>query len=204
MLDLGIPFKIIEARERVGGRLFTHTFPDETGASYNYYDVGAMRFPQINSMRRLFRLFNYRPLNEGPLQLRKKLTPYYFSNPNAFMSYNGETHRQSELQSTSFQPEAVIKDVNPAPYINAGYRRIIDDLVGPFASRIHTDLENSTANGGWEYLMSFDQYSARAYMHTLYRPSTSLQREFDIPNKPLSVDVVNWMETFDGSTIAYD
>ena len=154
-------------------------------------------------MKRLFHLFNYAPLNAGSLQLRQKLTPYYFSNPNALKSYNGETHRQFEVQSTSFQPEAVIKDVNPTPYINAGYSLIVDDVVEPFASRIYADLENGTTTG-WEYLMSFDHCSARAYMHILYRPSPSLQQDFGIPNKPLSVDVVNWMETFDNSTGAYD
>ena len=119
------------------------------------------------------------------------------------MSYNEEMQKRSEAQPRSFQPEAVIEDVDPKPYINAGYSRTIDDVVGSFASRIHAHLENS-APSGWGYLISFGQYYARAYMHTVYRPSTSLQREFDIPNKPLSVDVVNWAETFGSSTGAYD
>ena len=203
MLDLGIPFKIIESRERVGGRLFTYTFPNETGAPNNFYDVGAMRFPRIISMRRLRHLFDYGPLNRGSLQLRKKLTPYYFSNPNALMSYNGETYRQSEVQPTSFQHEAVIKDVDPTPYIKAGYKRIINDIVDPFASQIYNDLENNETTG-WKHLMDFDHYSARAYMHTCYFPSARLQQEFGIPYQHLSVDVVNWMETFDDSTGAYD
>ena len=57
--DLGIPYKVIEARGRVGGRLFTYTFPDGTGAPYNYFDVGAMRYPDTESMKRIFHLFNY-------------------------------------------------------------------------------------------------------------------------------------------------
>ena len=203
MLDLDIPFKIIEAHERVGGRLFTHTFPNETGAPYNYYDVGAMRFPQIISMRRLFHLFDYAPLNEGSLQLREKLTPYHFSNPNTLLDYNGETHRQSEVHTTSFQHAAVIQDVDPTPYITAGYKRIIDDVLEPFARGIDHYLKNGDKTG-WRDLMSFDQYSARAYMNLCYIPSTSLQKEFGIPNKHLSMDVINWIETFENSTGAYD
>ena len=178
MLELDIPFQIIEARERVGGRLYTHTFHDGTGAPYNYYDVGAMRFPQIVPMKRLFHLFNYRPLNEGSLQLRKKLTPYYLSNPNALMSYNGETLRQSEVKPGSFQHEAVIKDVpDPTPYIRAGFKRIIDDVLEPFANGIDNYLKTGDKTG-WKKLMSFDQYSARAYMNLHYTPSASLQEEF--------------------------
>ena len=65
-------------------------------------------------------------------------------------------------------------------------------------------MTNHAIGTGWEYLMRFDLYSARAYMSIEYRPSTALQQEFGIPNEPLSVDVVNWQETFDTSTGAYD
>ncbi|KAG8678598.1 hypothetical protein FRC09_019711, partial [Ceratobasidium sp. 395] len=45
--DLGIPYRIIEAQDHVGGRLFTYKFQNQLGAPYNYFDVGAMRFPKI-------------------------------------------------------------------------------------------------------------------------------------------------------------
>ena len=56
--DLGIPYEILESRDRVGGRLYTHKFDNEIGAPYNYFDVGAMRFPEISSMARVFHLFD--------------------------------------------------------------------------------------------------------------------------------------------------
>jgi hypothetical protein len=31
---------------RIGGRLYTHNFPGLSDARHNYYDVGAMRFPE--------------------------------------------------------------------------------------------------------------------------------------------------------------
>ncbi|OJA12776.1 hypothetical protein AZE42_07909, partial [Rhizopogon vesiculosus] len=37
--ELGIPFDILEASDRVGGRMYTHRFSD---APNDYYDVGAM------------------------------------------------------------------------------------------------------------------------------------------------------------------
>jgi len=46
-----INYDIIEAagEERVGGRLFTHKFSE---AEHDYYDVGAMRFPENEIMAR--------------------------------------------------------------------------------------------------------------------------------------------------------
>lgn len=43
-------FDILEALpDRVGGRVYTQTFPD-LNTPHNYYDVGAMRIPDIPSM----------------------------------------------------------------------------------------------------------------------------------------------------------
>ena len=45
-----IEFDILEAEpERVGGRVYTKTFPDVQGP-HNYYDIGAMRIPEIEIM----------------------------------------------------------------------------------------------------------------------------------------------------------
>ena len=68
------------------------------------------------------------------------------------------------------------------------YKRIINDIMEPLASRVNADLENGTTTG-WEYLMSFDQCSARAYMlmHILYglppepKPSARFRDPRQIP-----------------------
>ncbi|KAI0027421.1 amine oxidase, partial [Vararia minispora EC-137] len=171
--SLRIPFKVIEARERVGGRLYTHTFRNHTGAPYNYFDVGAMRFPEIRAMTRVFHLFRYPPLNTEGFALRKKLKEFYFANGNALYSYNGVTMRQSD--------------------------GIVDNVIEPFASRLLEDLEKG-GKKGWEYMIQRDHLSTRAYMSGEYRPSATLP----IPKTALSVDVINWMETFDSSTGSYD
>lgn len=50
---LKINYDILEAAgaERLGGRLYTHHFSDE---EHDYYDVGAMRFPNNSIMKRFF------------------------------------------------------------------------------------------------------------------------------------------------------
>ena len=200
---MGIPYRIIEARSRVGGRLYTYTFPNSAGEPYNYFDVGAMRFPEISSMSRVFHLFEYPPLNSNGIALAKKLRPFYFkgaANNDTLFSYNGITVVQNALPAGDpFQAGAVIQDVDPQPYIAAGTKAITDDVIAPFATRLLDDLKNQTTSG-WEYMQKFDKYSTRAYMTLAYRPSPKL----GLPDAPLPTDVVNWCETFDKSTGWYD
>ena len=46
---LEVDYEILEASNRVGGRLYSHYFDKEP---HNYYDVGAMRFPENKVMKR--------------------------------------------------------------------------------------------------------------------------------------------------------
>lgn len=59
--DLKIDYDILEASDktRFGGRLFTHYFDDPPKRVHDYYDVGAMRFPDNTVMDRTFRLFKF-------------------------------------------------------------------------------------------------------------------------------------------------
>ncbi len=189
-----IPYKIIEARDDVGGRLFTHHFFNTTGAPYNYFDVGAMRFPKTETMRRVFHLFEYPPLNTSDIQLNAKLREYRFSCGNALMSYNGVTVRQSDNPGGDiFKASELILDTYSAPYIKAGINAIINDVIDPFARAIINDLHtrHTLIGPGWRHLMKYDKYSTRAYMALVYKPTEKL----GLPAKHLSTDIINWLET---------
>jgi len=72
----GIPYKIFEATERHGGRAFTFQFPPEDPkGKHDYFDVGAMRFPNNNANKPTFDLIK-------ELKLEPKVIPYVFSQPN--------------------------------------------------------------------------------------------------------------------------
>lgn len=51
---LDIDYEILEAadEDRLGGRLYTHRFSGLDGGVHDYYDVGAMRFPDNDVMKR--------------------------------------------------------------------------------------------------------------------------------------------------------
>lgn len=154
-----------------------------------------MRFPKIDAMRRVFHLFDY--INLKPVKFR-------FNSGNALYSYNGITFTQDGVPSgDAFESVNVIQDTSTTDankYILAGPKAIVNDVIHPFASRLLEDLKVPGESKGWKYLMKFDHYSTRAYMSLKYLPSKRL----DIPDKSLSTDVVNWCETFGGSTSTYD
>ncbi|KZV71074.1 hypothetical protein PENSPDRAFT_684941 [Peniophora sp. CONT] len=198
--DLGIPYKIIEARDRVGGRLFTYKFQNDTGAPYNYFDVGAMRFPNSTAMQRAFHLFDYPPLNSNGLALRSKLRPYIFKGNNTLLSYNDVTVKASDAHfQEPFDSAAVIQSKNASAYTAVGVDAIMDDAIGPFATRLLDDLANHTTTG-WEYMRKYGKYSMRVYLSTVYRPSEDL----GLPDASLPVDVVDWLETFNSATSRFD
>jgi protoporphyrinogen oxidase len=53
---LNVEYEILEADDKVGGRLFTYKFPEKDPnypiGPHDYYDVGAMRFPDSKVMAR--------------------------------------------------------------------------------------------------------------------------------------------------------
>lgn len=61
--SLDIPYEILEASNRIGGRIYTHRFSNDPG---DYYDVGAMRFPDTPIMDRTFRLFRQLGIEKKP------------------------------------------------------------------------------------------------------------------------------------------
>ena len=201
--SLNIPYKILEAQDDVGGRLFTHHFFNTTGAPYNYFDVGAMRFPKTESMRRVFHLIEYGPLNDDDLdiQLNAKVREYRFSCDNALLSYRGETMRKSHYRAAkgknAFRSSEVILDTHDSkPYVEAGIRAIVNDVIDPFARAIMKDLQtgDTEIGPGWKKLMEYDGYSTRAYMALVYEPS---DEKLGLPMKHhLSTDVINWLETW--------
>ena len=89
---LGIPYVVLEASERYGGRVYTHYFKKEkdepASSSQSYFDVGAMRFPDNAANARTFELFEELGITkEGGKE--GKLLPYHLSTDDNFLLFNG-------------------------------------------------------------------------------------------------------------------
>jgi hypothetical protein len=84
-----IPYKIFEASDRPGGRLFTYHFPsnppDNPQGHHDYYDVGGMRFPNNKANEATIELFN-----ELDLPNKGKVIKYVLSNKDNIRYYNSK------------------------------------------------------------------------------------------------------------------
>ena len=124
--DLAIPglsYDILEGSDRVGGRMFTHYFSDK---KHDYYDIGAMRFPDIPVMQRLFELFK---------KLKIPLTPYFLD----FGSVKCPSRFNDKLvvdgDPPVFDPYHVSTSNGgsvPDPTIQKGADEILNEAFGPY------------------------------------------------------------------------
>jgi monoamine oxidase len=106
--SLGIKYEILEASDRIGGRLFTKRFnknpqegidaPVGDPKRYDYIDMGAMRYPNIPFMKRNFDLFQ---------QLQVPLTQYFLKADNTVLRFNDRSVIPSD--GKSMQEEDVFK-----------------------------------------------------------------------------------------------
>ncbi|KAG2153891.1 hypothetical protein DEU56DRAFT_868461 [Suillus clintonianus] len=216
MLDLlDIKYEILEASDRIGGRLFTYSFPN--GNDYDYYDVGAMRFPlpQKDSegnykpgvMRRLGELINYSKFSDSrrlAVPLKDKLIDYYFTakEGGSFLYFNNERYQtpHPDVRDLTSPPDFRAQEMGvESEFVAVGVEKIVGDVIEPFARMLTGDLEQHVRRG-WDVMMKNDAYSLRAYMSFKYIPSVSLE----LPPMHLATNVINWCETFDKSTGWYD
>ncbi|KAG8910089.1 hypothetical protein FRC00_008905 [Tulasnella sp. 408] len=187
--SLGIPYEILEATGRTGGRLFTYQFYN--GNRHDYYDVGAMRYPnapQNPSMERLFRLFHCQQLNPtGGDRLEDKLMEYYFKCDKAFLYYNGARSRIDQPVPPDyfhFEETGV-----PEQFLEMGAGEVLKTYVlNDFVPLLLEDLRTG-GREGWDHLMEYDSYSTRGYMTV---------------NKKLTAEVVDWVETVTYGTGWFD
>ncbi|KAH9481894.1 Putative bifunctional amine oxidase [Psilocybe cubensis] len=217
---LGIPYRVMEASERYGGRVFTYHFKKQDGeaeSTQNYFDVGAMRFPDNAVNARTFELFEELDIKAGG-GTGGKLVPYHLGTDDNIMLFNGrrgpaaffewvfnillfldikktvgemsknplEDHFHDGVRNGGTVPDDYINRTYVKPNGDKLYG--IDALLGaawePYKFLLAKDYKL-----GWEILMQHDSRSSRAHL-------------LDIMRYP--PEVVQWMETRDSGTNAYD
>ena len=173
----GLSYEILEASSRIGGRIYTHRF---SSAQYDYYDVGAMRFPKIKIMDRTFDLFN---------RLAVPQIPYYldYGTRNTPSRYNDIVSLPKDnppAGSDVFKVSIANKGSVPDATVKKGVDAILEEAFGPFK----LGLEQNWAKG-FQKLMEVDEYSTRQYL------SSRLKYDFFS---------IQWMETHETATGLFD
>ncbi|KAJ0373669.1 hypothetical protein COL26b_008139 [Colletotrichum chrysophilum] len=179
---LKIEYEILEAasKDRFGGRLFTHHFSKD--GTHDYYDVGAMRFPDNEVMSRSFRLFDYLDIKKGALGERTSvkdwpvLIPYYLSDEDKVCpSYFNNIQKtgipwDNELDVDPFElNEGVPVDKRiPAELTNKNPSDLYDAALKPFVDLVKKYFDEKTTPCGkkklWALLKKGDQMSVRQYL----------------------------------------
>ncbi|MCJ1378614.1 hypothetical protein MMC17_001713 [Xylographa soralifera] len=197
--NLGFKYEILEAadQKRFGGRLYTHRFSDQL---HDYYDVGAMRFPEISIMKRTFDLFEKslefvkdttgpQPINEGTnvsLSTPVKLIKYYLDGNLCPQYYNDLHYRQPPVDvDDPFRVQSHREDEKiPDEFLKLGSKgpsKALAQVIAPFKNALKKDAENGITDGdGWKKLMSVDHLSVRQFL----------------ANQGYNYRTIEWMETF--------
>ncbi|KAK0433398.1 hypothetical protein EV421DRAFT_1718643 [Armillaria borealis] len=194
--DLGIKYEILEGSDCPGGRILTHYFPQVHMKGWTYFDIGAMRYPDIPVMWRVFDLFRER------LQLGNRLIPYIMNSENQFIEYNSQRHQLKTVNTKSmadwFKDSSSAGGLVPPEFIDKGVDHWLGECFTPFK-----DLFAESWEKGWKKLMEYDEYSARAFM----------MHPFDIKNEDGTCFLkkeaypkaaIDWMERMNTGTGLFD
>ncbi|KAF2831674.1 hypothetical protein CC86DRAFT_342661 [Ophiobolus disseminans] len=194
---LNVKYTILEAEEkRFGGRLFTYKFPQKSNqpkiGPHDYYDVGAMRFPEVTTMERTFALFDTLKMErvKDPKQQKPQpgdLIPYFFSGPNQPALYNGvqvvQKDKKPKMSAKTFQ----VPDL-PVRVQDIAASDLIDDQI----QNLKYKYENEGAKEFWRALRkTVDPYTVRQYFTT------------QIP-EPLDYKTLEFCETLNFGNRWYD
>ncbi|KAJ6476931.1 L-amino acid oxidase [Mycena sanguinolenta] len=180
MLDsLDIKYEIMEGSERIGGRLYTHKFPQNSG-KYQYYDVGAMRYPNTTFMKRTFDLVQNR------LKMPNAFIPYIRSQENSFLCYNDITVTRGIADKTPKADDIFkVSKANggniPQDYVARGSGEMWDEGL----KDLRDNFKNMKFQDAYQKLMEFDGYSVSGYLQQV---------------KGYPADVINWFQAVESRT----
>ncbi|KAG2417775.1 hypothetical protein HFD88_008994 [Aspergillus terreus] len=169
---LAIPqlsYEILEGSDRTGGRAYTYRFSDK---KHDFYEAGAMRFPNIKPMERFFRFCS---MTETPL------IPYYFEDGSQACPRLFNNIRQTKPVDWSVNPFH-IQPVQPGPhtYVTQDPSQLLRARL-----QVFIDLLEYNPAEGLRVLLDLDNYSTGQYL--MERCGMSRQE-------------VEYLETFTGST----
>ncbi|KAL4723242.1 hypothetical protein ACLX1H_009732 [Fusarium chlamydosporum] len=176
--DLQIPnleYEILEASDRVGGRVYTHRFSEEEN---DYYDIGAMRYPDIPTNQRVFDLFK---------RTGVRLLKYHLQGTNCLKLFNDRPFvaAAQDPHGVSVSRGGTVPDD-----VVGNIEGILEDTFGPFKRAMAEDFET-----GFKCLMAVDHFSTREYLR---------RGGYNGLGRYLDFHSIQWLETQSTSTNLFD
>ncbi|ETS85835.1 hypothetical protein PFICI_03860 [Pestalotiopsis fici W106-1] len=188
----GLEYDILEASDKTGGRIRTHYFSDEP---HDYYDIGAMRFPDIVAMRTTFQLFE---------QLDIPLLRHYHDHKDPDSAVKGSINCPTMYNGiTIIDGQQPGRDPFRVGRANGGsvpdhlvdrVNQLLSNAFEPFKRIITQDFE-----AGFKLLMRYDSWSTREFLRNPPPPEDGWE-----PWEPLDFFTGQWLETNTTSTSIFD
>ncbi|CAI6341398.1 unnamed protein product [Periconia digitata] len=114
---LGIEYDLLESSDHTGGRVKTHEFPDDEECKHNYYDVGAMRIPLIDSNLPTRAVIEALNIPHSDYILSNPEVPNYF-----YRNYNIDKTKADEDFNNVVGPFVELLNIN----FNAGFDLLVN------------------------------------------------------------------------------
>ncbi|QRV92092.1 Flavin containing amine oxidoreductase [Ceratobasidium sp. AG-Ba] len=192
-MKLGTKYKVdvYEAADRVGGRLFTYDF--KNGNEWDYFDVGAMRFPDTTVMKTTYDLFD---------ELGLPLLDYHMSTKESFLYYNGIRIKRKDFQNQDFGARVSQGGNVPDEWAKIGYNKLMDNVCARWVHALRTDHKKY-----FPKLLEYDEHSTRSLMAFVTFPEVKdpITGEVLFEAKPkYPTEVINWLETMTFSAGWFD
>ncbi|KAL8983679.1 MAG: hypothetical protein Q9205_002157 [Flavoplaca limonia] len=172
---LGVAYDILEASPRPGGRVLTHYFSTR---KHDYYDIGAMRFPNVPPMERTFDLFKRTGVPLIDYLLKGENTPKRYNGITVFPPKDGATVEEDpfnvSVSKGGLVPDERMKTIG----------QVLEEAFAP--------LKDALKRGDAESFKLFeelDKYTVRGYLHEKMN---------------LDFETIEWLEETDSATGLFD
>ncbi|KAF3907426.1 hypothetical protein ABW21_db0206001 [Orbilia brochopaga] len=199
--SINIEYEILEANpDRLGGRMLTHRFNETAWKAskpgepdyYDYFEIGAMRWPNIDWQKRLISpSLNYSLLNiinnhpKTAPNDRIELIKYVFTMENNTFNFNDVFRRRFQgLEGDPFKVGVSNGGNVPDNIAQQNASKVFGEALMNFQIQFEKDFAD-----GWKQALKFDDISLRGYLRE--------ERGF--------TDVeIDWLETVTGATLHYE
>ena len=144
LVRAGHTVTILEARERVGGRVHTLREPFSAGL---FAEAGAMRIPRCHDLTLAY-------LEKFDLPT----VPFTVSNPDAYFYSNGQRHRMRDADAAPDSLGFEVSDVERGTPVGSLWM----NAISPLAKRVESE-----GDAAWDEISAaHDQYSTREFLET--------------------------------------
>jgi len=145
LVRAGHDVTVLEAQQRVGGRLQTYREPFTDGL---YAEAGGMRFPRSHELTMAY-----------IKKLGVATEPFTMGNPQGYCHVRGVRHRLAEVEAN---PSLIPIDRHPSEEA-ISVTHMWEEALKPLAARVEGDPE-----GGWRGIVDqYDDFSIREFLESL-------------------------------------